>query len=179
MSSSGKFAFSGGWCLKGGTMDPAEIAPVQALKEQPPSTVGELSRVLGFLSYYRAYIPNFSRVAKPLYQLLTLPPDRAPLPVSRTKGKRVSTKQRGRPPPNTPISWTQDALNKLTEPPILGYPDFLEPFILHCDTSQEGLGAVLYQKQADKMKVIAYGSRTLTPPRKIIICIQESWNFWP
>lgn len=158
---------------EGYTMDPAEIAPVQALRDQPPSTVGELSRVLGFLSYYRAYIPNFSKVAKPLYQLLTLPPDRVSPPVARTKGKVVSTKQRGRPPPKTPISWTQshqDALNELTDcltqPPILGYPDFAEPFILHCDASQEGLGAVLYQKQADKMKVIAYGSRTLTPPEK-------------
>ena len=158
---------------EGYTMDPAEIAPVQALKDRPPSTVGELSRVLGFLSYYRTYIPNFSKVAKPLYQLLTLPPDRAPPPVLRREGKKVSAKQRGRPPPNTPICWTQshqDAFNRLidclTEPPILSYPDFAEPFILHCDASQEGLGSVLYQKRAGKMKVIAYGSRTLTPPEK-------------
>lgn len=158
---------------EGYTMDPAEIAPVQALKDRPPSTVGELSRVLGFLSYYRAYIPNFSKLAKPLYQLLTLPPDRAPPPVLRTKGKKVSAKQRGRPPPNTPICWTQshqDAFNRLIdcliEPPILSYPDFAEPFILHCDASQEGLGSVLYQKREGKMKVIAYGSRTLTSPEK-------------
>lgn len=63
-------------------MDPAEIAPVQALKDKPPSTVGELSQVLGFLSYYGVYIPDFSKVAKSLYQLLTLPPDRAPPPGS-------------------------------------------------------------------------------------------------
>ncbi|KAL3966228.1 nuclear receptor co-repressor 2 [Sarotherodon galilaeus] len=158
---------------EGYTMDPAEIAPVQALRDKPPSTVGELSRVLGFLSYYRSYIPNFSKVAKPLYQLLTLPPDKAPPPVPRTKGKVVKTKPKGRPPPNTPIKWTeshQNALNELTDcltqPPILGYPDFSEPFVLHCDASQQGLGAVLYQKQAGKMKVIAYGSRTLTPPEK-------------
>lgn len=53
-------------------MDPAEIAPVQALKEQPPNTLGELSRILGFLNYYRAYIPDFSKVVKPLYKLLTM-----------------------------------------------------------------------------------------------------------
>lgn len=57
-------------------MDPAEIAPIQAFKDKPPSTVGVLSRVLGFLSYYTAYIPDSYKVAKPLYQLLTLPPDR-------------------------------------------------------------------------------------------------------
>lgn len=51
---------------EGYTIDPAEIAPVQALKDQTPSAVGELSRVLGFLSYYRVYIPDFSKMAKPI-----------------------------------------------------------------------------------------------------------------
>lgn len=132
---------------EGYIMDPAEIAPVQALKDKPPSTVGELSRVLGFLSYYRAYIPDFSKVAKPLYQLLTLPPDKASPPGSKSKGKVTNTRQKGQPPPSTPIGWTQshqEALSKLTdcltETPILGYPDFAEPFVLHCDASQEGFG---------------------------------------
>ncbi|KAK7907779.1 hypothetical protein WMY93_016391 [Mugilogobius chulae] len=158
---------------QGYTMDPAEIAPVQALKDKPPTTVGELSRVLGFLSYYRSYIPNFSKIAKPLYQLLTLPADQPSPPATKTKTKKVSAKHKGRPPPGTLITWTdshQETLNKLTdcltEPPILGYPDFTQPFVLHCDASQEGLGAVLYQHQAGKLRVIAYGSRTLTPPEK-------------
>ncbi|KAK2908200.1 hypothetical protein Q8A73_009273 [Channa argus] len=50
--------------------------------------------------------------------------------------------------------------------PVLGYPDFEQPFTLHCDASQEGLGAVLYQKQQGKLAVVAYGSRTLTAPEK-------------
>lgn len=64
----------------GYTMDPAEIAPVQALKERRPTTVGGLRRMMGFLSYYRAYIPNFSRVAQPLYKLLALPTEKKPTP---------------------------------------------------------------------------------------------------
>lgn len=48
---------------EGYTMDPAETAPVKALKERMPATVGDLHQMLGFLSYYRSYIPNFSRVA--------------------------------------------------------------------------------------------------------------------
>ena len=39
-------------------------------------------------------------------------------------------------------------------------------FVLHTDASQEGLGAVLYQKQDGKMRVIGYGSRSLTKAEK-------------
>lgn len=51
----------------------------------------------------------------------------------------------------------------LTQPPVLAYPDFTRPFILHKDALQNGLGAVLYQNQDNEMRVIGYGSHTLTP----------------
>lgn len=47
------------------------------------------------------------------------------------------------------------------EPPILGFP-----VILHSDASNHGLGAVLYQEQEGKRRVIAYASRTLTKLQK-------------
>lgn len=37
------------------------------------------------------------------------------------------------------------------------------PFILHTDASKQGLGEVFYQNQGGKMRVIIYGSHTLTP----------------
>ncbi len=157
----------------GYSMDPAEIAPVQALKLRTTSTVGDLRKMMGFLSYYRADIPNFSRLARSLYQLIAAPPQTALPPEPKGKRKRVNTKSKGQSSPNTPITWTQthqEALNTLidhlTEPPILAYPNLSLPFVLHCDASQDGLGAILYQKQKGKMSVIAYGSRTLTPPEK-------------
>ncbi|KAI2655580.1 Retrovirus-related Pol polyprotein [Labeo rohita] len=71
----------------GCTMDPAEVAPMQALKDQIPATVGDLRKLLGFISYYRAYIPDFSRLAKPLYQLLSSPPEEASPVEKRVRGK--------------------------------------------------------------------------------------------
>ena len=45
---------------------------------------------------------------------------------------------------------------------MLGYPDFSQPFVLNTDASQEGLGAVLYQRQDGKMRVIGFWPRSLT-----------------
>ena len=156
----------------GHTMDPADIAPVQALKQQKPTTIGELRKLLGFISYYRSYIPNFSRRAKPLYDLLS-----SDKPVKgrckQIRQDRQKQKGGGQLPSSHPITWSaahQEVLCQLidflSQPPVLGYPDFEQPFILHCDASQEGLGAVLYQRQQGKLVVIAYGSRTLTASEK-------------
>lgn len=38
--------------------------------------------------------------------------------------------------------------------------------MLNTDASNDGLGAVLYQQQDNKLRVIAYGSRTLTPAER-------------
>ena len=69
----------------------------------------------------------------------------------------------------TLIEWTEaansafEALKELcTSTPILAYPDYQLPFILHTDSSSEGLGAVLYQKQEGKLKVITYASRSVS-----------------
>ncbi len=92
--------------------------------------------------------------------------------ISKSKG-RVRKGDKGQLPSETPITWRaehRDVVTKLvdtlTNPPILAYPNFDLPFILHTDASNEGLGAVLYQSQDNKLRVIGYGSRTLTPAEK-------------
>ena len=44
----------------------------------------------------------------------------------------------------------------------MAYPDYQLPFVLHTDSNSEGLGAVLYQRQEGKLRVIAYASRSVS-----------------
>ncbi|GJT51405.1 putative reverse transcriptase domain-containing protein [Tanacetum coccineum] len=48
---------------------------------------------------------------------------------------------------------------KLYEAPILALPEGNDDFVIYCDASHQGLGAVLMQRE----KVIAYASRQLKP----------------
>ncbi|GJQ98209.1 putative reverse transcriptase domain-containing protein [Tanacetum coccineum] len=48
---------------------------------------------------------------------------------------------------------------KLCEAPILALPEGNDDFVVYCDASHQGLGAVLMQRE----KVIAYASRQLKP----------------
>ena len=136
-------------------MDPGCVQAIRKLREVIPKTVGEVRQLAGILSYYRRYIKNFAKTAKPIYDLLT------------TTGKD------GQPPSKTPFHWRrgqQLALEELVEhlsnPPIMAYPDFSKAFTLHTDASKDGLGAVLYQNQDGVMRVIAYASRALSPTEK-------------
>ena len=49
--------------------DPADVQALDRCKVAPV-TVGQLRSLLGFLGYYRTYIPNFSIKLKPVYDLL-------------------------------------------------------------------------------------------------------------
>ena len=60
----------------------------------------------------------------------------------------------------------EEIVKCLTNPPVLAYPDYLQPFILQTDASKDGLGAVLYQVQDGKMRIIGYASRTLSPAER-------------
>lgn len=51
---------------EGYKMNPKEVEAVQKLKQEAPTTVRGVRKLMGFLSYYRAYIPDISRVARPL-----------------------------------------------------------------------------------------------------------------
>ena len=122
---------------------------VKAVTEWPqPTTVTEVRSFLGFVGYYRRFIPNFSKVAKPINLLLQN--------LEGTSSQKFRVHWR-------PEQEAFEILQRLcTESPILAYADFKAPFILHADASGCGLGAVLYQVQEGKQRVIAYASHSLT-----------------
>ena len=63
-----------------------------------------------------------------------------------------------------------------SQTPILTYANYTKPFKLHTDASENGLGAVLYQKQDDGTDcVIAYASQTLSKSEKTTMLI--NWSF--
>ena len=135
--------------------DPAKTEKV--LNWPNPKNSDEVRQLLGFAGYYRKFVPGFSKIARPLNDLLVGHPAK-----KMRKGKLSSVQ--------TPDwkwgSEQQVAFDKLksllTSPPILGYAQYGKPFILHTDPSHEGLGAVLYQEQQGHKRVIAYASRGLS-----------------
>ena len=147
-------------------MDPKATNAATALKGVKPKTVGEVRRIMGLLGLYRRHIPNFAQTGKPIYDLLTRS---SPIHEGRTVTSHNISKSSGQLPSSASENWEpkhQTALNTLidqaTTPPLLAYPEYSSPFIVHTDTSQEGLGDVLYQTQNGVMRVIAFTSRTLT-----------------
>ncbi|XP_062612631.1 uncharacterized protein LOC134274364 [Saccostrea cucullata] len=134
--------------------DPEKLS---AVRDWPtPSNIKQLRQFLGFVGYYRRFIEHFAEIVAPLNALL--------------QGHGVSTKQKRKKKTNKAVKWQwrereeeafQTVKSKLLEPPILGFANYKLPFILHTDASIHGLGAVLYQVQQGKKRVIAYASRGL------------------
>ena len=154
---------------EGHAPDPKDTEALKALREKRPGTVGEVRQILGLVGYFRKYISNFAQRAKPLYELLKGPATSSEQPQKTNRNKRKGNTV----PSSTPVKWEechQSALNSLIDtlssPQIMAYPDFNHPFCLYTDASQDGLGAVLTQVIDGQLKVIGYGSRTLSPAER-------------
>ncbi|GJT68343.1 putative reverse transcriptase domain-containing protein [Tanacetum coccineum] len=100
-----------------------------------PTTPIEVRQFLGLAGYYRRFIKDFSKIAKSLTELTQ-------------KHKKYIWGE------NQELAF-QLLKQKLCEAPILALPEGNDDFVVYCDASHQGLGAVLMQKE----KVIAYASR--------------------
>ncbi|GJW15521.1 putative reverse transcriptase domain-containing protein [Tanacetum coccineum] len=118
-------------------VDPAKIEAVKNWTS--PTTPTEVRQLLGLADYYRRFIEGFSKIAKPLTKL-----------TQKNKNYIWGEEQE---------SAFQLLKQKLYESPILALPKGNDDFIVYCDASLQGLGAVLMQRE----KVISYVSRQLKP----------------
>ncbi|GJW85940.1 putative reverse transcriptase domain-containing protein [Tanacetum coccineum] len=121
-------------------VDPSKIEAVKNWKT--PTTPSEIRSFLGLAGYYRRFIANFSKIAKPLTSL------------TQKNQKYVWGVEQEEA--------FQTLKNNLCDAPILTLPDGVEDFMVYCDASNQGLGCVLMQRG----KVIAYASRQLKTHEK-------------
>nr|GFB00320.1 putative reverse transcriptase domain-containing protein [Tanacetum cinerariifolium] len=113
-------------------VDPAKIESVKEWAS--PKSPTEIRQFLGLVGYYRRFIERFSKIAKPMTKLTQ----------KNVKFEWGDKKE---------VAF-QLLKQKLCSAPILALPEGSEDFIVYCDASKKGLGAVLMQKE----KVISYAS---------------------
>jgi hypothetical protein len=120
-------------------VDKAKVKLISNLP--PPRTVKDIRSFLGHVGFYRRFIKHFSKISRPLCNLLAK---------------------------HAPFMFNDDCLHafkrlktKLTSAPIIRPPDWSVPFEIMCDASDYALGAVLGQPIGKLHHVIYYTSRTL------------------
>ncbi|XP_074288329.1 uncharacterized protein LOC141613487 [Silene latifolia] len=119
------------------SVDPGMIEAVSNLEK--PKNVADVRSFLWLAGYYRRFVNDFSKIAKPLTSLM------------RKKNR---------------FKWDESCESafltlkeRLTTTPILALPERSKDFEVYTDTSKNGLGCVLMQRG----KLIAYASRQLKP----------------
>ena len=130
-----------------------------------PATVNELQRFLGLCSYYRKFIQDYAQVAAPLHELLA---SGVPKDLASVWGQRQ-------------MEAFNELKHRLSNPPILRYPDYNRRFRLVTDASDIAISANLTQVYDGKDHVIAYASRSLSPTeRKYSVsereCLAAVWG---
>jgi hypothetical protein len=121
-----------------------QSSKIEAVQEWPvPRNAKDVRSFLGLAGYYRRFIKNYAKIARPLHKL-------------------TSTQVK--------FSWDEECQNAfdtlkgaLTSAPILGYPRQEGQMILDTDASGLAVGAVMSQLQDGKEVVLAYMSKSLTP----------------
>jgi len=142
---------------------------VQAvLNWKTPGSLTGIQSFLGFANFYRRFILNYSRVARPLTELT----------------KKESGKEWG---------WNQEAeaafrelKNRFTTAPILAHFNPQKPVIIETDASDFALGAMLSQRNNEgRLHPVAFHSRKFQPAEinyeihdKELLAIVDAFKHW-
>lgn len=118
-----------------------------------PKNIKEVQSFLGILNYYRRFVKNFARIAKPLTMLC---------------------KQ------DLPFIWTDNTQNSfdtlknaLIGDVVLKFPNFEETFYVTTDASDVAIGAVLSQGELPNDRPIYFFSKTLNDCQRRYSTIQK------
>lgn len=127
------------------SVDPKKI---EAIAEySPPTSLKSLQRYLGMVQWYRRFIPNFAKIAKPLYDLLRT-----------TESNKWEIDE-----PNSEQNQAFEHLRQaLMSYPILRLPDFSKPFLVITDASKYAVGGMLAQEHDNFEHPIHYVSKAIT-----------------
>ncbi|RVW99426.1 Retrovirus-related Pol polyprotein from transposon opus [Vitis vinifera] len=119
-----------------------EKAKVELIVKLPsPTNVKGVRQFFGYAGFYRRFIKDFSKLARPLCELL----------VKDAKFIWDDRCQRS----------FEELKLFLTTAPIVRAPNWQLPFEVMCDASDFAIGAVLGQREDEKPYVIYYTSKTL------------------
>ncbi|GJS64202.1 reverse transcriptase domain-containing protein [Tanacetum coccineum] len=142
-------------------------AKVDVIAKLPHPTVKGIQSFLGHAGFYRRFIQDFSKIARPMTRLLEK---------------------------DTPFFFSKECIEafqtlkkKLTEAPILVAPDWDLPFELMCDASDFAIGAVLGQQKTKHFQPIHYASKTMTDAqahyttteKELLAVVYAFEKFWP
>jgi hypothetical protein len=121
---------------------------VEAIDKMPcPRDVKGIRSILGHAGFYRRFIEDFSKISKPLTNLLQ---NDVPFVFDDECKEAFETLKKD-----------------LTTAPIVQRPDWNLPFEIMCDASDFAVGAVLGQRVDEKLNVIHYASKTLDASQRI------------
>ncbi|XP_059593209.1 transposon Ty3-I Gag-Pol polyprotein [Vitis vinifera] len=116
------------------------------VKLPPPTNVKGIRQFLGHAGFYRRFIKDFSKISKPLCELL----------VKDAKFVWDEKCQKS----------FEELKQFLTTAPIVRGPNWKLPFEVMCDASDLAMGAVLGQREDGKPYVIYYASKTLNEAQR-------------
>ncbi|RVX00475.1 Retrovirus-related Pol polyprotein from transposon 17.6 [Vitis vinifera] len=116
------------------------------VKLPPPTNVKGIRQFLGHAGFYRRFIKDFSKISKPLCELL----------VKDAKFIWNEKCQKS----------FEELKQFLTTAPIVRAPNWKLPFEVICDASDLATGAVLGQRKDGKPYVIYYASKTLNEAQR-------------